>query len=72
MKNQIAISRRLANRCAEALVAKHNAIPHDDDHDAIVLCSYRDLYRDLRALGVEFLIATANKPKNPLNLELYI
>lgn len=66
------ITRELAYKCAVALVDKHNAIPQDEYHDNAILVSFRSLYNDLRALGMEFLIASAQRPQNKRNLPLFV
>ena len=67
----ITISQRIAFKCAEALVAEHNAIPQDEKHDNCLIVSFRSLYQDLCALGFPTLIASAHRPINPKGVELY-
>jgi len=70
--NQVTISQALARECAEALLAKHNSIPRDMEHDNVILLSFRSLYPRLIALGAEDLIAVAVRPVNPNNFPLFI
>ena len=56
------ISKELAYTCAEALVKVHNNIPQDASHQGVLTVSYRSLYEDLKALGMEFMIASAIRP----------
>lgn len=70
--NQVTISKALARECAEALLAKHNSIPRDMEHDNVILLSFRSLYPRLVALEAQDLIAVAIRPVNPKGLPLFI
>ena len=69
---KITISKEFAYECATALVYKHNAIPQDKAHDNVIIVSYRELYKQLCELRMQFMIAEAIKPINPNNLPLFI
>lgn len=72
MKQTITISKDLAFTCATALVDKHNSIPQDKQHDNVILVSFRSLYQELTALGMQHMIASAIRPINERNLPLFI
>ena len=67
----ITISKAMAYKCATALVDKHNSIPQDMEHDSVLIISFRSLYKDLCSLGMQFMIASAIKPINQRNLDLF-
>ena len=69
--NTIIISRELAYECAEALVDQHNAVAEAGVSDAVVLISFRGLYKRLCALGQSWQIASAIRPVNERNLPLF-
>ena len=67
----ITIDKEMAQKCATALVDKHNSIPQDMEHDACIIISFRSLYKDLCALGCSWMIASAIHPVNPHGFPLF-
>ena len=67
----VIITKEFANKCADALVDKHNEIAKRG-HDSCTIVSFRQLYLDLCKLGFSWKIASAIHPVNERNFPLFL
>lgn len=54
----ITITSKLARECADAMITNYNS-KYDDMAPSVRLLSFKELYENIKALGFEWLIATA-------------